>query len=196
MRYRQYYLITISQHNKFQCWSHPACTIKFATAEFTLDSLDEVIHITNVGIQRRYKRNKLNPNLPTNNAWSIENFKQYLASIGKHDVWECAIYPAIKKTLSYISELSFKNVQMQSGRFELFGCDFLVTEDYKTSLLEINRTPSLDYYTPIHADVLEEVLSDLMKGKMKGFILFLYYISWYVKKYKTTKKKKMFDTLD
>lgn len=118
---RQYFLITM-HNNKFRAWSHASCTIKFATDQYTLDTLDENIHITNVTVQRRFTR-KPNDRLPKNNAWSMDNLLDYFASIGKPNIWETTLYPAIKKTLSYIAELSFRNVEILNGRFELFGCD-------------------------------------------------------------------------
>lgn len=118
---RQYFIITM-HNNKFRAWSHDACTIKFATDEYTLDTLEENIHITNVTVQRRFTR-KSNDKLPKNNAWSMDNLLQYFESIGKSNIWETSLYPAIKKTLSYIAELSFRNVEILNGRFELFGCD-------------------------------------------------------------------------
>uniref|UniRef100_A0A336N0Z8 CSON008287 protein n=1 Tax=Culicoides sonorensis TaxID=179676 RepID=A0A336N0Z8_CULSO len=158
---RQYFLITM-HNNKFRAWSHDACTIKFATDEFTLDTLEENIHITNVTVQRRFTR-KPNDKLPKNNAWDMDQLLQYFESIGKPNIWKTSIYPAIKKTLSYIAELSFRNIEILNGRFEIFGCDWLITDDFKTVLIEINRSPSMEYYTPIHVKVLEEVLSDLIK---------------------------------
>lgn len=118
---RQYFLITM-HNNKFRAWSHDACTIKFATDQYTLDSLNENIHITNVTVQRRFTR-KPEDRLPKNNAWSMDNLLQYFTSIGRSNIWETTLYPAIKKTLSYIAELSFRNVEILNGRFELFGCD-------------------------------------------------------------------------
>lgn len=118
---RQYFFITMN-NNKFRAWSHDACTIKFATDQFTLDTLKENIHITNVTVQRRFTR-KPNDKLPKNNAWSMDDLLKYFESIGKPNIWQTSLYPAIKKTLSYIAELSFRNCEILNGRFELFGCD-------------------------------------------------------------------------
>ncbi|XP_063710021.1 tubulin glycylase 3B-like [Culicoides brevitarsis] len=158
---RQYFFITM-HNNKFRAWAHDACTIKFATDQFTLDTLAENIHITNVTIQKRFTR-KPDDKLPKNNAWGMPDLLAYFAAIGKPNIWETTLYPAIKKILSYIAELSFRNCEIMNGRFEIFGCDWLITEDFKTVLIEINRSPSMDYYTPIHKVVLEEVLSDVIR---------------------------------
>lgn len=118
---RQYFFVTM-HNNKFRAWAHDACTIKFATDQYTLDTLAENIHITNVTVQRRFTR-KPDDKLPKNNAWSMAELRAYFASIGKPNIWETSIYPAIKKTLSYIAELSFRNCEIMNGRFEIFGCD-------------------------------------------------------------------------
>lgn len=258
--------------DKFQAWAHPACTIKFATEEFTLDTLSESVHITNVTVQKRYTRSKPNPNLPEDNAWTSDDLIKYFrtqnvfdktftpsgdseetnvstttthgmemtmgrnsnrmsnSSDGNTDedeemeseddgddevtareeesssestdgsedeidkramggkkaasttsktdpcLFKHVIYPAIKKCLTCIAELSYDQIEKKNGRFELFGCDWLITENHQVCLLEINRSPSMEYYTPKHVGVLDELLSDLVKGSyLFGFYFnFLY----------------------
>lgn len=46
------------------------------------------------------------------------------------------------------------------------GCDWLVTEDLQTYMLEINRSPALYYYTEVSVDVVGTVMNDLIKGKL------------------------------
>lgn len=245
--------------DKFQAWAHPACTIKFATEEFTFDKLSESVHITNVTVQKRYTRSKPNPNLPEDNAWTSDDLIKYFRSqnvsgktfmpsaamgddeetyvathmemtmgrssnriskssegstsedeksedeeemesenddevtaeeketdseeeetdtkramgekkaastTSKSDpcLFKHVIYPAIKKCLTCIAELSYDQIEKKNGRFELFGCDWLITENHQVCLLEINRSPSMEYYTPKHVGVLDELLSDLVKG--------------------------------
>lgn len=205
---RQYFVITMA-NNKFQAWSHSACTIKFATEEFTLDTLSESVHITNVTVQKRYTRRKPNPNLPNDNAWSIGDLIKHFrttqhvdrmvpaeeamtatsttstmtssdgdgedeaAVVGDPCLFEHVIYPAIKKCLTCIAELSFDQIEKRNGRFELFGCDWLITENHLACLLEINRSPSMEYYTPKHVAVLDELLSDMVKGAYSSLFLSL-----------------------
>lgn len=239
----------------FQAWSHPACTIKFATQEFTLDTLSESVHITNVTVQKRYIKKTKHPDLPEDNAWSIDDLIKYFhtqkifdsdkvtgysydneeevkvnnkmatqqnlnslsemagdrktnsyesdedeeetdndddssstnswltSSLSTSDsttnppfdknnkkanidpcLFKHVIYPAIKKCLACIASQSYDQIEKKNGRFELFGCDWLITENHQVCLLEINRSPSMEYYTPKHVTVLDELLSDLVKG--------------------------------
>lgn len=60
---------------------------------------------------------------------------------------------------------SLDQIEMKSGRFELFGIDWLLTEDHTPVLLEINRPPSLEYYTPVSGVVCGMIMEDLIKCK-------------------------------
>lgn len=51
------------------------------------------------------------------------------------------------------------------------GCDWLVTEDLQTYMLEINRSPALYYYTEVSVDVVGTVMNDLIKGKLTFVII-------------------------
>lgn len=134
---RQYYLVVIDKHF-IRFWSHPLCAVRLASTEFTLDSYDEQAHITNTSIQMKYRR-KSTDNLPHHHMWSTHTLTDYFEKIGKPKVWHKVIYPSIKRTLKAISKVSVDHIDMRPGRFELFGCDWLITEDLKTYLLEINR---------------------------------------------------------
>ena len=51
-----------------------------------------------------------------------------------------------------------------SHTFELFGADFMVTQDFKTWLIEVNSSPSMAYSTPITKKLCRAVLEDTLKG--------------------------------
>lgn len=59
---RSYFIILVDQtHVRLFC--HPVCSVKLASGEFSLDDLNESIHITNAYVQQKYTF-KSNPNLP------------------------------------------------------------------------------------------------------------------------------------
>lgn len=134
---RQYYLIAIDAHF-IRFWSHPLCAVRIASTEFTLDNLAEQAHITNTSIQRKYRRESTE-NLPYHHMWSTHTLNDHFEKINKPRAWEKTIYPTIKRTLRAVSKISVDQIDLKPGRFELFGCDWLITEDLKTYLLEINR---------------------------------------------------------
>lgn len=173
---RQYFLITIDS-NYLRAWSHPICTVKFASKPFSLDDFSEAIHITNTAVQYKYQETS-HPNLPKHHMWSIGALILYLNSIDKGHLWNSYVYPKIKTTLQNITLASIDNIELMPGRFELFGCDWIITNDFKPYLLEINRCPSLEYYSPVSRIVCGNITEDLIKGEfdMKS-VFYLFFIT-------------------
>ncbi len=56
------------------------------------------------------------------------------------------------------------NFDFQSA-FELYGADFMVTEDLQPWLLEINSSPSMARNTRATVKLVDMVMEDTMKGK-------------------------------
>lgn len=96
--------------------------------------------------------------------WRVKDLMEYFWKMGKPHAWNEIIFPSIKSTLVQLIKSCVHNIELRPGRFEIFGCDWLVTEDLKTYLLEINRSPSLYYYTAVSVDVVGTVMNDLVKG--------------------------------
>ena len=54
------------------------------------------------------------------------------------------------------------------GSFELFGADFMLTEDMQPWLIEINSSPSMAKTTRATALLVDGVLEDTVKGEFIG----------------------------
>lgn len=159
---RQYFVISIDDTH-FRGWYHPLCYIKLASEPFSLCDTAQAIHVTNTTVQRNYKNNA-SKEFPDHHMWSLEKLQDYFAREDKPDVYYKRIYPSMKKTLTQICEMCYENIEHRSGRFEIFGCDWIVTDDFKTQLLEINRGPSLEHFTEVSVVVLKVILEGLIKG--------------------------------
>lgn len=48
--------------------------------------------------------------------------------------------------------------------FEMYGADFMISDDFRTWLIEMNASPCMAPSTPITAHLVAEVTDDLMKG--------------------------------
>ncbi|XP_063697104.1 tubulin glycylase 3B-like [Culicoides brevitarsis] len=160
--FRHYFLVTID-NNYLRAWSHStACTIKFASEPFSLKDFSEARHITNTAVQMKFAKVS-HPYLPQHHMWSLGAFILYLNSSDKGYLWKDYIYPRMVRTIQTIVEASMENIELKPGRFELFGCDWMLTNDFKPYLLEINRCPSLEYYSPVSEIVVGKVTEDLVK---------------------------------
>lgn len=100
------------------------------------------IHITNTAVQRRFRK-KSNELLPDYHMWRVKDLMEYFWKMGKPHAWNEIIFPSIKSTLVAFTKSCVQNIELRPGRFEIFGVDWLITEDLKTYMLEINRSPSL-----------------------------------------------------
>lgn len=158
---RQYFLIQIDS-NVLRVWCSPISSIKFASCEFNLRCFHEAIHITNTAVQMKYKNRSKNP-LPQDHLWSIYDFTNHLSRNGDKFLWRDVIYPQMKKVIIEIVKGSWEYIDKKPGRFELFGCDWILTHDYKPILLEINRPPSLEYYTPVSGIVCGQIMEDIIR---------------------------------
>lgn len=158
---RQYFLITVDDVF-VRVWSSPVSSIKFASNEFTLEDLDESIHITNAYVQQKYRTQPRPKPIPPHRMWSWLEFIDYLDSIGADFAWN-KIYTSMKRQITSIAAASFDNIEKKAGRFELFGVDWLVTYDFQTFLLEIQRPPGMGTYSNVSTLVCGTILEDVVR---------------------------------
>lgn len=116
---RSYFLVTI-ECKSITFWTSPVSSIKFASAEFTLDNLEEMIHITNAAVQQKYIQQTPRDNrIPYHRMWSNDEFICYLKSQNMEHVWHERIYPSMKKSLAAIARATCDNIEKKYGRYTL-----------------------------------------------------------------------------
>lgn len=95
--------------------------------------------------------------------WDCNQFKNYLKDIGYPNVFEKVIYPGMKQCITGAILLNQDNIDTRRNSFELYGADFMLTEDFQPWLIEINAKPALYASTPVTARMCPQVLDDLIK---------------------------------
>lgn len=168
----RYFFLLIIRDGFLQLWDFPICYLRFSSEEFNLNDLREKIHLTNHSIQMKYKNGIRSEKLPQHNMWNLTEFREYLESINEGDKWKSKIYPAIKKNLIGICMLGMENIDFKPNRFQIFGADFLITDDFFVYLLEVNGKPAIHTNpTVVTKDIFRQVCEDSIKGLIKFFEL-------------------------
>ncbi|KAL6120012.1 ttll10 [Pungitius sinensis] len=114
-------------------------------------------HLTNQYMQ---KKNPMYSQLKEDTVWSMESFNTYV-----NDKFQVAkglprdwVLGAFAKRMQQIMTQCFLAVKSKLdcrlGFFDLIGCDFMVDEDFKVWLLEMNSNPALE----TNCKVLKEVI--------------------------------------
>lgn len=156
--------MVIIEDNELTVFSHPMASFKFASQPFSLDSFHEAIHITNSSIQQKYIASRYDDSpLPRDHLWSVYDFQDYLKTIDREGAWENMIYPQMKRAINALIIGSLPYIDLKPGRFELFGADWIITENFSTYLLEANYAPGMGYITPVSKLVCGTLMEDVVK---------------------------------
>ncbi|KAL4715166.1 hypothetical protein ACJJTC_012213 [Scirpophaga incertulas] len=159
---RQYYLVTSTY--PLQIWMYRDCYLKFSSQKYNLKKFHEAIHLTNNAIQRQYKNSlERNPELPSHNMWHLNTYKDYLETIGKYELWDSIVYPGMKKGIIAAMLCCQDSLTGSKNQFGLYGCDFILDNEYKPWLIEINSCPDLSPTTLVTAKICPAVISDIVK---------------------------------
>ncbi|CAG5056553.1 unnamed protein product [Parnassius apollo] len=159
---RQWFLITNCQ--PLTIWIYKDSYLRFSSQIFSLSNYHESVHLTNNAVQTKYKntgdRDKA---LPDENMWDCHSFKAYLRQIGKYELWDTKIYPGIKQSLIGAMLACQEAMDKRQNSFELYGADFMLTEDFTPWLIEINSSPDLAPTTSVTARLCPQCLEDVIK---------------------------------
>lgn len=158
-------MVVYIRESTIQIWLYRDCYLRFSSQEYSTEDLRESIHLTNNSVQKKYK-NKLtrDPRLPRHNMWSLEQFKTYLNQLRPgENLWERKVYEGFKKNLIAVVLASLDETNLCENAFELYGCDFMLDEQFNPILIEINSTPDMSHSTEVTKRICPMVLQDVVK---------------------------------
>ncbi|XP_038067441.1 tubulin monoglycylase TTLL3-like isoform X1 [Patiria miniata] len=159
---RQWFLVT--DWNPLTIWWYQNSYLRFCTQPFSLDNLESAIHLSNFSVQKNFENSAARSvMLPDENMWTSEEFQQYLKNRGCGNVWQDSIYPGMKKAVIAALQCTQDVVEMRKNSFELYGADFMLTEDFQPWLIEINSSPAMGATTEITEQLCHDVIEDTMK---------------------------------
>ncbi|XP_063842588.1 tubulin monoglycylase TTLL3-like [Scylla paramamosain] len=158
---RQWFLVT--DWNPLHVWVYRECYLRFCSQQFDLTNNNEAVHLSNNAIQCKYLNGERSGELPEENMWDVHQFKDYLKGVKKEGKWEEVIYPGMRDAL--VAAMLAAQVEMDSFKhgFELFGADFMLTEDLRPWLIEINSSPCMAATTSVTRRMCAQCLQDVIK---------------------------------
>ena len=128
--------------------------VRFATEEYTLDKnhITELYrHLTNVAVNEKNKeeyKKAVNADSEEGSKWSLQVYEHYCKenNIDYNHIRKQMADVAIKSLLSVVDQLYGRIEEYGThdrNHFKLFGFDYLLDDNLKIHLLEINDRPSL-----------------------------------------------------
>lgn len=158
-------MLVYVRESTIQIWLYRDCYLRFSSQKYNIDDLRESIHLTNNSVQKKYKNEtSRDPRLPQMNMWSLDQFKTYMKTQNiSDDLWKTKVFAGFRQNLIAVVLASLDETQICENCFELYGCDFMLDNQYNPILIEINSTPDLSASTQITARICPMVMMDCIK---------------------------------
>ncbi|KAL1457429.1 hypothetical protein WDU94_007663 [Cyamophila willieti] len=160
---RVWYLVT--SINQFKLWVYHEGYVRFCSKPHSNLVLDEMRHLTNVRIQRKYRSKREPSHLPPELMWDFKQLKDYFTNyLSLPKTWD-NIMKAMEESIQTIMQcaMNFNHIGLRKNTFQLFGADFLINENFRPCLIEVNNGPGLSPTTSIIAKKTTSLLIDIVK---------------------------------
>ncbi|ELT93313.1 hypothetical protein CAPTEDRAFT_177724 [Capitella teleta] len=159
---RQWFLVT--DWNPLTIWFYKHCYLRFCSQEFTLDNMHSSIHLSNNAIQKHFMPAGFRcDKLPDDNMWTSDQFVDHLRRKGLDSEWFELTVPGMKQAIISTLLCTQEFIETRKSAFELYGADFMMTDDMQPWLLEVNSSPSMSQSTRATEKLVDMVLEDTVK---------------------------------
>ncbi len=135
------------------------CYARFSSVEYSIDSKDRFVHLTNHQVQKEYENYA--ESLIAENQWSFEQLEQHLRET-RNVEWNERIRPAIVQ-LAVNAMQSWPADAHRRGNFELLGLDVLLSDSLQPYLLEVNTGPGIHLLTNVTRAHHPRAVADLFR---------------------------------
>lgn len=157
---RAYAMLT-STNGVLKGYMYRDCYFRTSSKPFDLTNLNRVIHLTNDAVQMNAEDYGKFENA---NKLSINDFQKYLDTNheDKSIQFMRDLFPRMERLVTDTFRAVYNKIDPQRNQngFEIFGYDFMIDEDFKTYLIEVNTNPSLEICCPLLARIIPELLDN------------------------------------
>ncbi|CAH1239473.1 TTLL10 [Branchiostoma lanceolatum] len=166
---RVYMLIACT--NPYMVMYHPGYA-RLCTQDYSADDLNITAHLTNQWIQKK------DPNyeeVKDETVWSMEHLNDYINETCADDkgLPQDWVFNGLTRRMKDIMLHCFHSVrhkiQCRLGYFDLYGFDFLLDEDMKVYLLEINVNPALHTNCEVLQDMIPPLVEETVRVSLETF---------------------------
>ena len=136
--------------------------LKGSSELYDLNNTNKLIHITNYSLQKKSVNFE---QYEDGNEISYNDFKKYM----KDNNIPLEYFNYMIEQMKYLVEISFKSVGYKLLKtnpvlcFEIFGYDFIIDNDFKPWILEINNNPGLCISSPLIKKLVPRMLDDAFR---------------------------------
>ncbi|NXA40283.1 TTL10 polyglycylase, partial [Eudromia elegans] len=137
--------------------------VRLTCSSYDAASDDLTAHLTNQYVQ---KKNPLYNQLKEETIWRMEHFNSYVnekcrRARGLPKDWVFTVFTRRMQQIMVQCFLAARlKLERKLGYFDLIGCDFLVDEDFKIWLLEMNANPALHTNCSVLRDIIPAVVGE------------------------------------
>ena len=136
--------------------------LKASSELYNLDDRNRFIHITNYSLQKKSSKFET---YEEGNEISYSDFKKYLESQNI----PLSNFDKMISQMKLLVEISMKSVGTKFLKtnpvlsFEIFGYDFIIDNEFKPWILEINNNPGLGISSPVIEKIIPRMLDDAFR---------------------------------
>ncbi|KAM6046430.1 inactive polyglycylase TTLL10 [Chlamydotis macqueenii] len=146
--------------------------VRLTCVDYDAASDDLTVHLTNQYMQ---KKNSLYGQLKDETVWRMEHFNSYVnekfrTSHGLPEDWVFTVFTKRMQQIVLQCFLAAKHkLDCKLGYFDLIGCDFLIDENFKVWLLEMNANPALHTNCKVLRDIIPAVVYESLDLVLEVF---------------------------
>lgn len=159
---RQWVLVRSFRPLKVYMFS--SCYLRLCNEPYDLGDLDNrQRHISNWSVNKRGRH------VSDGAVASLEEFQEVLEMMtGHRGYWKEELIPQLKTCIIQTLQAVEPNIVQRSESFEVYGFDFLIGEDLKPWLLEVNLSPACESRTPWMSEMLDRMATRLVELLLHG----------------------------
>ncbi|KAL4487147.1 hypothetical protein ABPG72_001599 [Tetrahymena utriculariae] len=133
--------------------------VRSSLFEYTLSSLDEGIHLTNLHVQKNHPQfNQLQDQAHITiqdfeNRFFLKDFSQEKLEV---------MYNHIKAVCSFSLQAIYQSKKDNVGRFQAYGVDIMIDDQANVQLIEMNSNPYFINGTTLHINLLPKLIKNFL----------------------------------